>query len=169
MAVLLLLVPPGKYTFKGAEPADAARLRYAQIAADVEAVAAEMHGNDTEAAMMVAIAYHESGLRADVDDGRVRGGGRDTCIMQVRPRNPKEADELATDRKACFRRGLALVRNSLRVCRKNKREERFAAYASGSCDRGLAESRGIAAIVDRVLKLKAEQQAKAKLDAVERL
>ena len=159
--MLLVLAPPGKHKWAGAESADDARVRYASIADDMAEVLRDENGTEVEAETMVAIAWHESGLRADVDNGKVRGGNRDTCLMQIRPRTKKEASELARDRKACLRRGLEILRVSLHECRRNPPRDRFAAYASGACDRGLPESRGIAAIADRVRRLHEAEMAKA--------
>lgn len=148
MAAMVALAPPGRVPARETE--EAARARYASIVDDLEAVIADAHGTEGEAAMLVAIAYHESGLRADVDAGATRGGGVDVCLLQIRT-GKADADELARDRRACFRRGLMLARKSLRACAANPEPERLSAYASGACGRGQKESRAFHALTKRVL------------------
>lgn len=130
-------------------PADAAR--YASIAQDIAAVVEESRAPHAEslAITTLAIAIHESGLRAEVDDGRVRGSGTDVCLMQIRA-NKKRADQLAADRRECLRTGLRIVRGSLSACRHLPWEDRLAAYASGNCDAGRAASREIMGIRARL-------------------
>ena len=148
LQAMVALAPPGLVPTR--ETAEAGHARYATIVADMESVLTEAHGTDGEAAMLLAIAYHESGLRADVDAGTTRGGGLDVCLLQIRA-SKLEADELARDRRACLRKGLRLARGSIRACAKNPREEQLAAYASGSCTRGAKESRAFYALTRRVL------------------
>jgi hypothetical protein len=132
-ALLLAIVPPRG----GIERYHADAVRYASIADDL---AAEVHESGPinglseweTALLLVSIAVHESGLRADVDEGRVRGGGRDGCLLQIRGFH-------GSDRRACLKRGLELARASWWACPR----ERLAAYASGSCSAGLPESRAM--------------------------
>lgn len=50
-------------------------------------------------------------------------------------------EDLVTDRKACFRAGLAILRASFRSCSASPMKDRLAVYASGNCAKGLKESR----------------------------
>jgi hypothetical protein len=133
LALLLAAVPPGLVPARETE--EAARERYASIAEDLAAVTTSR----TEASLLIAVAVHESGLRLDVDQGLTRGGGRDVCLLQLR--SPPAA--ALTDRQACLRAGLRLVRASLAACRAAPERDRLAQYASGSCSAGLRESRAI--------------------------
>jgi len=143
LSLLIAVSPPGRVPSR--ESYDDAIVRYESIATDLEAVVTDAaplysgpHGHAQTAALLVAIAAHESGLRRDVDEGETRGGGKDACLLQLRNR-----PDAATDRRTCFRVGLRLVRASLAACRTMPERERLAAYASGSCERGRPESRAM--------------------------
>lgn len=130
-------------------PADAAR--YASIAQDIAAVIEETQPPQPEALALttLAIAIHESGLRAEVDDGRERGSGIDVCLMQIRT-SKRRADQLAADRRECLRVGMRLARGSLSMCSHLPMSDRLAAYASGRCEAGRAASREIMGIRARL-------------------
>lgn len=132
LSLMLALVPPGKVPAR--ESAEAGFARYQDIAADIASVT-----NDRRtAALLVAIAVHESGLRLDVDTGATLGdGGRARGLWQLQGVAP----ELSRAEQA--RTALARVQRSFRACGAGRYG--LAAYASGSCSRGLPES---AAIVD---------------------
>lgn len=143
-ALLVAVAPPGRVPERETEAA--AIVRYQAIAEDLDAVTAEQaplfpgpDGRAMTAGLLVAIAVHESGLRLDVDQGATRGGGQDVCLLQLR--SPRH--DVATDRRACFREGLRLARQSFAACRALERRDRLAAYASGSCAAGRRESRAI--------------------------
>lgn len=140
MSLLVASVPPGHNPER--ETREAALERYASIAEDVGAITSDRR----EAAALVAIAVHESGLRVDVDEGLTRGSGLDTCLLQLRTAR----QDIATDRRACFREGLRRLRGSLSMCRSNPHLFALAAYASGSCSFGHSESRAMVAIWDRL-------------------
>ena len=134
------------------EPTPEDATRYASIAADLAAVVEETEEPENEesiALTALAIAIHESGLRAEVDDGRVRGSGTDVCLMQIRTTR-RHADRLAADRRECLRTGVRLARASLAACRRSPWADRLAAYASGRCDAGQKASREIMAIRARL-------------------
>lgn len=148
LALMLVVAPPGRTPSR--ETAEAGAIRYAAIAEAVAAVVAEEPplfggrlGRERTAALLVAIAVHESGLRLDVDNGTTRGEGRDVCLLQIRARSREEADEIAHDRRACLRLGLSFARRSMIACAASPLNERLGAYASGSCSRGLLESRAM--------------------------
>ena len=141
------------------ETATQKEARYQSIADDLYAVAYDPNetplfkgnkGRARTAALLLAIAYHESGFAHDVDIGpcyRGRDGqgarcdhGRSACVMQIHIGDKTTAqgysrDELFADRKKCFRAGLALVRRSLSECRHLDSKHRLNAYASGVCTR----------------------------------
>lgn len=146
--------------------------RYAAIAADLEAVVYDPEvkpifrgprGRAKTAALIMAVAFHESGFARDVDfgpcyrgksgDGTRCDSGRAACLMQVHADHGKTPDgwtlqELFEDRKKCFRAGLRLLRSSFGQCRANAYEHRLAAFASGRCDRGLTESAALIRLGD---------------------
>lgn len=158
-AAMVALAPPGRVPSRESE--EAGRARYLEIARDVETVVRDAKGNDSEAAMLIGIAFHESGFRLDVDQGTTKGGGVDSCLMQIRPRTAREAEELL-DRRTCLRRGLMLARRSLGACASSPVADRLAAYASGSCSRGQPQSRALYALTRRVLGYRPSKRAAAK-------
>jgi len=143
LAFMVAMVPPGHFPER--ETRDAALERYDSIADDV---LAEVHaspiftgpdGEAMSASLVIALAVHESGLRLDVDQGITRGEGRDSCLMQIRDASL----EVVNDRRACFRDGIRIIKRSMRQCQKSARRDQLAAYASGSCDRGVNRSHEI--------------------------
>jgi hypothetical protein len=134
LALLLAAVPPGKVPAR--ESAEAGAARYVSIAEDIAAVTRERSAQ----ALLVAIAVHESGLRLDIDTGATLGdGGRAKGLWQL------QGTPEGLTRREQARIALGRVQRSFRACAGNAERFRLAAYASGSCDRGLAES---AAMVD---------------------
>ena len=175
-SVLLALAPPDRYAaaqqFPGWSETPAQRTdRYRAIAADLAAVLAEggrlFTGPAAErqtAALILAVAHHESGFAPDVDIGpcyRGRDGrslrcdaGRAACILQVRAANDDEKRALFADRRRCFREGLRILRRSLGACSTLEPAYRLAAYASGSCRGGRKESKEITALAQRIESMK---------------
>jgi hypothetical protein len=175
-AVLVALAPPERYAAQqalpGWEETPAQRTeRYRAIAADLDAViAAEPplfrgpSGRKQSAALVLAVAHHESGFAIDVDRGpcyRGRDGkglrcdsGRAACLLQVRG-TPAELAALFADRRKCFREGMALLRRSLGACSQLPMEHRLAAYASGNCSGGYEESKAMMASAQRAFTVKA--------------
>jgi hypothetical protein len=95
------------------------------------------------AAVVATFAVEEGmNLAPSIDSGRRRGdNGRSWCIMQLnvgRGKTPEgwTGPDLIADRKKCIRAGLHALRRSYWACAKNPEQERFAAYASGSCGAG---------------------------------
>jgi hypothetical protein len=148
--------------------------RYTSIASDLEtfvfdpetkpAFAGET-GREQTAALLLAIAYHESGFAKDVDLGpcyrgpKGRGSrcdsGMSACLLQIHLGTGKTPEgwtqaELFADRKKCFATGLRLVRGSLGACRHLPIRDRLSAYASGSCDRGAEASRALMDLAQRL-------------------
>ena len=127
-SLLLLVVPPGQVPAR--EDYDAGVRRYALIADDL----AEVTHDPRAAALLVVIAVHEAGLRADVDDLRVLGdGGRACGLFQLQ--GVRCAD---VSRAGQARIALARVQQSFRACSGNPERFRLAAYASGEPLAGLA-------------------------------
>jgi hypothetical protein len=138
-----------------------AQVRYVAIASDVLMVAFDpvekpLFSGDAwtarskTALLMLSVALKESGFRKDVDFGegpQARGdNGRSVCLMQINvgaglvplPGEPGtwRADDLLKDRKKCFRAGLHMIRRSFHACPGAP----LAAYASGTCDKGVQAS-----------------------------
>jgi hypothetical protein len=126
-------------------PADEAR--YASIARDLATVVLDPteepaftgeDGRARTALLLASIASWESGYRADVDDGRVKGDhGTSVCLMQVRvfgkTKEGWTAKDLTEDRQKCFRVALRLVRTSFEWCKARVLEDRLAGYTVGTC------------------------------------
>lgn len=147
--------------------------RYQSIADDLYAVVYDPNetplfkgqkGRARTAALMLAIAYHESGFAHDVDVGpcyRGKGGqsarcdhGRSACLMQIHIGDKTTSqgytqEELFTDRKKCFRAGLGLIRRSLSECRHLDTKHRLNAYASGVCTQGDEGSERLMSLMDK--------------------
>ena len=137
---------------------EAARARYTEIAQDAVTVAFTAEesplfkgplGRTKTATLLLAIASYESSFRQDVEEGRKRGDhGQSWCLMQINLGRARvrldgdgwawaKADEegalsgedLAADRKACFRMALHFARVSYRACGD------LSLYTSGSCSK----------------------------------
>lgn len=63
-------------------------------------------------------------------------------------------EDLFKDRKACFRAGLKLLRNSVAACSKHGQDAQLNAYASGVCGLGHQRSKEMLAIARRMLSAK---------------
>lgn len=155
------------------ETVDERSARYTSIAADLERfvfaeetkpVFAGPHGRARTAALLLSIAYHESGFAKDVDVGpcyRGKSGkssrcdsGMSACLMQLHIGDGKTAEgwtqaDLFADRTKCFAAGLRLVRGSFGACRALPLRHRLAAYASGSCAHGHAASEALMDMAER--------------------
>jgi hypothetical protein len=150
LTIMLALSPTGRHS---RESADDGATRYASIVRDAT-TAVELDGQvftgdqSRTVALLLAISYHESAWRLDVDDGRTRGdGGRSWCLAQLNVGTGQTWEgwtgpELVADRTKCFRAALRLVKLSLGACRSLPVADRLAQYASGSCLKGREESRG---------------------------
>lgn len=149
------------------------RARYEAIASAVRNVAYDPeekpvfggpHGRARTAALLLAIAWHESGYARDVDLGPCWRGrsndssrcdfGRAHCLLQVHARDGKTREgwtpaELVADREKCFRAGLHLVQSSFAACRANPAKHRLCAYASGRCSAGQAGSERLLSLAER--------------------
>ncbi len=121
-------------------------------------------GRARTAALLAAIAWHESGFARDVDigpcyRGRANDGarcdhGRAACIMQIHTREGQtlegySKEELFADRVKCVRAGLHLVQKSFAACKGNPPKHRLAAFASGRCSAGQSGSEMLLALGER--------------------
>lgn len=135
LALLLAAVPPGKVPSR--ETAEAGLVRYESIAEDIDAATSNCHN----AGLLVVVATHESGLRLDIDQGLTLGDGGRACglwqLQGVRCTDLTRAEQA--------RIAYGRIARSFRACAGSEERFRLAAYASGSCTKGLPES---AAMVD---------------------
>jgi len=177
-ALMTTFAPPERAATERAFPGweetvEDRRERFAAIATAVRNVAFDPaekpvfggeRGRARTAALLLAIAWHESGYSRDVDlgpcwRGRANDGprcdhGRAHCLLQVHARDGKTLEgwtpaELHADREKCFRAGLHIVQRSFAACRKNPPQHRLAAYASGRCDAGQSGSERLLALGER--------------------
>ncbi len=180
LAMLVAAAPPERAAteeaFPGwAETAEERKARYQAIADDAHAVVFDKatrplfggpHGRARTGALLLAVAYHESGLKKDVDVGpcyRGKSGkstrcdsGRSACLMQIKVADGKTPEgwtqaDLFADRKKCFRAGLRLLRSSMGLCKHLPLKHRLAAYASGSCEKGHAGSEALITLAERFM------------------
>jgi hypothetical protein len=121
-------------------------------------------GRARTAALVLAVAYHESGFAHDVDVGPCYRGkdgrgarcdhGKSACVMQLHVGDGTTLqgytqEELFADRKKCFRAGLGLLRRSFSECRHLDAKHRLNAYASGVCTRGEDGSERLMALMEK--------------------
>jgi hypothetical protein len=151
-ALLVAVSPPGRVPAR--ETLEAGEERYRAIAADVADVVASAppifagpDGRARTAALLVAVAALESGLRLDVDSGTRRGGGGECGLWQTMP----VAGRCPETRRAGAALALERMRRSFAACHAAPVAERLAAYASGHCSAGLAESRARVGLAQRVV------------------
>jgi hypothetical protein len=170
LSVMVWKAPPEKYAalpqFPGWKETAGERLeRYRSIAADLAAVVLDpdermayrgARSRERTAALLLALAFMESGFAKDVDKGPCyRGrdgtfarcdGGLSACMLQIRvgagtTSEGWSREELFADRRKCFRAALHKARRAMSSCVRRGPDALLNAYASGSCDRGLHESR----------------------------
>ena len=142
VAAMTTWVPPKSHP----EGASIATERYRSIATDIATLAMDENekpvfagdnGRVQTALLMAAIASYESGYRADVDEGRVRGDhGRSWCIMQVHVVGTTHEGFRGADlvnRSNCLASALHLMQESFTICRGQKVEDRLSLYTVGAC------------------------------------
>src|SRR5678816_1444999 len=103
LAVMLAVNPPGKTSL---ETAEQGRARYGEIAAAIDGAA---HGDRLLASLLLSVSFFESGWRADVDDGRVRGDGGRSCTLWQLQLTRRECDALVLDRELAAQRAAEFI------------------------------------------------------------
>lgn len=95
------------------------------------------HGEERTAALLVAIAWYESRLKptARSKDGQF------VCLYQVDKRNLADPQKALDDPEVCTRAAIKIIRASLQQCAKKPLDDRLAQFMSGTCDKGVADSR----------------------------
>lgn len=124
------------------------------IAADVVAVACPDGVTSScrrDAAGLLAVAFHESHFRIEVDDGTIRGdAGRSIGLWQIQcGKSPRCSMYL--DRRLAAAHALRLIHRSENACRQLGPDAALRVYASGSCKRGAKASAVRVATWERVL------------------
>ncbi len=163
---LMAAVPPDDYeaafTYpEAAQSAEDVTVRYGEIAEDIAAVVVHdvaPAGRRHAAALLTAIAWHESRFARDVDEGpcapdRVAKGwcdfGRAVSMFQI-----QNHPELEGHRRDAARLALRVAQGSFRACRNLPREARLAQYTGGTnCNNRMAQKRSaeIVVLFDRLL------------------
>lgn len=155
LSAMLKLSPPGKHGPPLWEDSpEGIRARYESIAADIAAVSIESARGDAWQARLfarylVAVAYHESGLRRDVDEGECyQGDGKKWCDFDATTGEQtseglwqlKRARHLRGDRHAQAALALSRIKGSLWTCRDQAPENQLSAYARGNCEMSTAHA-----------------------------
>ncbi|HEU4411694.1 MAG TPA: transglycosylase SLT domain-containing protein [Polyangiaceae bacterium] len=128
LSLLLLLQPEAPW--RASYPATARAI--AEAAERSEPLFPGSDGRTHTAALLVAVAYHESRF----DPKAVGDKGRSFGLFQLQRGGASNFTPAVA-----ARRSLAFLRSSRNACRDRPEDERLAAYVSGRCDRGLEASR----------------------------
>ncbi len=89
------------------------------------------------AALLVSVAWHESRLKPNA----VSSNGKWVCLYQVDKRHLEDWKKAVDDPEVCTRAAMKLLRQSLAACAKQPADDRLAFFMSGTCTKGLPESR----------------------------
>jgi hypothetical protein len=157
VAFMIAVAPPGRAGTKETREEGAARYREIATAAAIVAYDTDTpplfegrNGRARTLALLLSVAFHESGFLRHVDFGigpRARGdSGQSWCLMQIKVGMGRtiqgwSGTDLVANRQRCFRAGLEMMRWSFQACRDNPSMELLDAYTSGRCDHGKIESR----------------------------
>jgi hypothetical protein len=151
VSLLITLSPAGKTNtyLEAVETKEEGLVRYASIAKDLAEIVYDpneqsafkgQYGRAKTAALMLGIAYHESGgFRKDVDFqfGKHAFGdkGRSVCLMQINVGDGKTPEGWTKsdlkDRKKCFRTALHKIHDSFKRCSHFAPEFWLSAYTAG--------------------------------------
>lgn len=164
LSLIVHLAPPARMAalpaFPGMRETEEQWLaRESSIAEDVSAATSDPR----EQALLVAVAYHESGFAKDVDlgpcyrgpndDGPRCDGGRAASIWQLQTAGDGDAADLFAHRRRAAARALSAIRRSARKCVPLfGRDAALRAYASGTCAKGIAESSAMVGLALRLLR-----------------
>jgi hypothetical protein len=95
------------------------------------------HGEERTAALLVGIAWYESRLKPNAKSKN----GQWFCLYQVDKRHLPDPQKALDDPEVCTRAAIKIIRASLQSCAKHPFDDRLAQFMSGSCDKGVADSR----------------------------
>ena len=110
--------------------------------------AVDDHGEERTATLLVAIAWYESRLKPSAKSKN----GRWYCLYQLDRSYLPDAEKSLSDPEMCTRSAVKILRKSLEMCKARPLDERLAAFMSGQCDRGGAESRYRMFLAKKLLK-----------------
>ena len=105
-------------------------------------------GEERTAALLVAIAWYESRLKATAKSK----DGQFLCLFQVDKRHLADPQKALDDPEVCTRAAIKIIRSSLTQCEKHPLDERLAQFMSGTCEKGLADSRYRMFLAGKLLK-----------------
>jgi hypothetical protein len=108
----------------------------------------EDRGEARTAALLVAVAWHESRFKPDAVSANRRG----LCLYQLDRSFFDEPKKALSDPDLCARTAIKILRRSLEACRGRAPNERLAVFVSGTCDRGGPESRYRMSLAQRLLR-----------------
>ena len=108
----------------------------------------DKNGEERTAALLVAIAWYESRLRPTAKSRN----GQWVCLYQVDKRHLADPQKALDDPEVCTRAAIKIIRASLDKCTKRPPEERLAAFMSGTCDKGLTDSRYRSFLASKLLR-----------------
>ena len=95
------------------------------------------HGEERTASLLVAIAWYESRLKPSARSK----DGQFYCLYQVDKRHLADPQKALDDPEVCTRAAIKIVRQSLDRCAKLPFDDRLAQFMSGTCDKGITDSR----------------------------
>ena len=95
------------------------------------------HGEERTAALLVAIAWYESRLKPNARSK----DGQFLCLYQVDKRHLADPQKARDDPEVCTRAAIKIIRSSLQQCSKRALDDRLAQFMSGTCDKGVVDSR----------------------------
>jgi hypothetical protein len=98
---------------------------------------ASEQGEERTASLLVAIAWYESRLKPTAKSKDVQF----LCLYQVDKRHLADPQKALDDPEVCTRAAIKIVRQSLEHCAKLPADDRLAQFMSGTCDKGIADSR----------------------------
>jgi hypothetical protein len=108
----------------------------------------EDHGEERTAALLVAVAWYESRLKPNAKSSN----GQWYCLYQVDKRWLPDPQKALDNPEVCTRAAVKIIKASLAKCSARPLEERLAVFVSGSCDRGVADSRYRMFLANKLLK-----------------
>lgn len=159
--IMLSVAPPDRsVVIREANLVESEKARYEEFAEDVAKVAYDpeeaplfsgKNARANTAAVLMSVAFYESGFRRDVDLGvgpQSRGdGGRSCTSFQFnigttgKTREGWTCKEMYADRTLAVRAALAMIRMSMSSCRSLPSEDRLSMYTSGHCQENQVQSR----------------------------
>jgi hypothetical protein len=120
----------------------------ARVAESEPLWAAGDHGEERTAALLVAVAWYESRLKPNAKSK----DGQFVCLFQVDKRHLADPQKALDDPEVCARAAVKILRASIEKCAKSPLEDRLAQFMSGTCDRGVVQSRYRMFLASKLLK-----------------